>query len=86
MESKTKGWFTVAMVFIIGAIVINVLMMLTGAFAALAAAVAVAGPAVLLLLIIPGMALIGICILIAKVIVDRVESKEDDYYSKNIHQ
>ncbi|MEO1028639.1 MAG: hypothetical protein AAFX02_06220 [Pseudomonadota bacterium] len=84
MENKTKGWFTVAMMFLIGGAIIYGLMALTGGLIFLGAAVAQAGPGVLLLLLIPGLPLIGVGILIAKVIVDRVENKEDDYYSKNI--
>ena len=86
MESKTKGWFTVAMVFIFTAAVLYGLLAFTGIATALGLAVAEAGPGILLLLIIPGLALIGFGILVAKVIVDRLNSKEDDYYSKNIHQ
>lgn len=86
MESKTKGWFTVAMVFLIGAAILYGLVAFTGIVVALGLAVAEAGPGILLLLIVPAMALIGIGILVAKVIVDRVGNKEDDYYSKNIHR
>lgn len=86
MENKTKGWFTLAMVLIFTPAVLYAGLVVFGVTTALSQAAAGAGPGIFLLLLIPASVIAGFGILIAKVILDRIGNKEDDYYSKNIHK
>lgn len=43
-----------------------------------------AGVPVFLILLIPGMVLVGFLLMVIKVVADRLGSKEDDYYSKTV--
>lgn len=81
---STKGWFSVGIGLILAGAAIYGLLMLLGVSFAIGAATAEVGAPFWAVLLIPGLVVIGFLVLILKVIVDRLNSPEDDYYSKNI--
>ena len=84
MAEQTKGWFAVGIGLIIAGCAFYGAMVLLGiAFVIGQASTEADGP-VWLVLIVPGLILLGFIVLIAKVIVDRLGNDEDDYYSKNV--
>lgn len=83
-EQSTKGWFTVGIGLIIAGGAIYGLLMIMGIGLAIGEVSAEAGAPVLFILAIPGLVAVGFLVLLAKVIVDRLNNAEDDHYSKNV--
>ncbi|MBI1339992.1 hypothetical protein GC169_07255 [bacterium] len=85
MKERTKGWGVVGVGLIIAAGAIYAIGMVLGlSFAVGQAADEVGGAPIGLLLVIPGLGVLGLLILVAKVIVDRLGNAEDDHYSKTV--
>lgn len=83
-SGTTKGWFAVGMAFIILGAMIYGLLMVFGVGFALNQASQEAGAPFWPILLIPGLVGIGFLVLLAKVIVDRLNNAEDDHYSKTV--
>lgn len=83
---RTKGWAAVGLALIIAAGAAYVILGVLGVGVAVTEASRDSGAPLYLVLLLPGMAALGFAILLAKVIVDRLNSPEDDYYSKHIDQ
>lgn len=83
-ETRTKGWFAVGIGLVIAGFAIYALLAAFGISFAIGQAANEVGAPLFAILLIPGLVSVGFLILIAKVIVDRVGNKEDDYYSKNV--
>ncbi len=81
---KTRGWFTVGIALIVAGVVIYGLLILLGVSFAIREASAEAGAPIWLVLLIPGLVALGFLVLLAKVIVDRLNNAEDDHYSKTV--
>jgi len=82
--SKTQGWFAVGMgLIILGGAIYGLLMLFGVGFALRAASAEIEGP-LWAVLLIPGLMAFGFLILLAKVVVDRLNNAEDDHYSKNV--
>ncbi|MEL6857862.1 MAG: hypothetical protein AAFO74_05715 [Pseudomonadota bacterium] len=81
---KTKGWFTVGMTLIVLGGGIYGLLTLFGVQILMAEMNAASGQAVWPILLIPGLVCLGFLVLLAKVIVDRLNNAEDDHYSKTV--
>ncbi|MEL6826416.1 MAG: hypothetical protein AAFN91_09235 [Pseudomonadota bacterium] len=85
-SGKTGGWFTVGISLIVLGGAIYGLLMLFGIGFAINQASNEAGAPLWGVLLIPGLVGLGFLVLLAKVIVDRLNSAEDDHYSKNVDQ
>ncbi|MEL7032060.1 MAG: hypothetical protein AAGL97_01870 [Pseudomonadota bacterium] len=85
-SGKTGGWFTIGISLIVLGAVIYGLLMLFGIGFAINQASQEAGAPFWGILLIPGLVGLGFLVLLAKVIVDRLNSAEDDHYSKNVDQ
>ena len=83
---KTKGWFTVGITLIILGGAVYGLLALFGIQIVLSEMNAASGQALWPILLIPGLVGLGFLVLLAKVIVDRLNNAEDDHYSKNVDQ
>lgn len=83
-QNKTKGWFAVGLGLIIAGGAIYGLLTIIGVGFALGQASSQAGAPLFLVLLIPGLVVAGLLILLAKVVVDRLNNAEDDYYSKTV--
>lgn len=81
---KTRGWFTVGIALILLGAAVYGLLILLGVGFAVSEASAEAGAPVWLVLLIPGLVVLGFLVLVAKVIVDRLNNAEDDHYSKTV--
>lgn len=81
---KTKGWFAIGVGLIIAGGAIYGLLMLLGIGFAIHQASAEAGAPIFVVLLIPGLVALGFLVLLAKVIVDRLNNAEDDHYSKTV--
>lgn len=81
---KTKGWFALGIGMIVAGGAIYGLAILFGIGFALNQASAEAGAPVWVVLLIPGLVGLGFLVLLAKVIVDRINNAEDDHYSKTV--
>ena len=79
----TKGWFTVGLTLIIIGGGLYFLATFFGLQYALQSQ-ADAPPEFWLVLLIPGLVVLGFLVLLTKVIVDRLNSPEDDHYSKHV--
>ncbi len=80
MSKRTNGWAVVGIgLIIVGAVIYGAAVLVAGGVA-----LAHAGPLSWPVLIVGGPPALGFLILIAKVIVDRIDNKEDAYYSKNV--
>ena len=85
-SGKTGGWFTVGISLIVLGGAIYGLLMLFGIGFAINQASNEAGAPLWGVLLIPDLVGLGFLVLLAKVIVDRLNSAEDDHYSKNVDQ
>lgn len=89
-KSVTRGWFAVGIGLIIaGGAVYGLFMILAGGYAigtVVGSASAEAGVSLLAVLAVPGSIVLGFLVLLAKVVVDRLNNAEDDHYSKNVHK
>ena len=85
-SGKTGGWFTIGISLIVLGAAIYGLLMLLGIGFAINQASLEAGAPLWGVLLIPGLVGLGFLVLLAKVIVDRLNSAEDDHYSKNVDQ
>ena len=83
-SGKTRGWFTAGMALIIAGGAIYGLLILLGVGFAIHQASAEAGAPIWVALLIPGLVALGFLVLLAKVIVDRLNNAEDDHYSKTV--
>ncbi|MCR9195954.1 MAG: hypothetical protein NXH88_14550 [Hyphomonas sp.] len=83
-SGKTQGWFAVGIGLIIAGGAIYGLLMLLGIGFAINQASAQAGAPIWAVLLIPGLVALGFLVLLAKVIVDRLNNAEDDHYSKTV--
>ena len=81
---KTKGWFTVGITLIILGGAVYGLLALFGIQIVLSEMNAASGQALWPILLIPGLVGLGFLVLLAKVIVDRMNNAEDDHYSKTV--
>ncbi len=80
MSKRTNGWAGVGIgLIIVGAVIYGAVFLVAGGVA-----LASAGPISWSVLVVAGPSALGFLILIAKVIVDRIDNKEDAYYSKNV--
>ena len=85
-SGTTNGWFTIGIALIvIGASLYGALILLGIGFA-INQASDEAGAPLWGVLLIPGLVGLGFLVLLAKVIVDRLNSAEDDHYSNNVDQ
>ncbi len=83
-KSPTQGWFAIGIgLIIIGAVVYGLFMIL-GISLAIGAASSEVGAPIWGVLAIPGLVGLGFLVLLAKVVVDRLNNAEDDHYSKNV--
>ena len=80
----TKGWFAIGLGLIIAGGAIYGLLMLLGIGFAINQASIEAGAQIWPVLLIPGLVGVGFLVLLAKVIVDRMNNAEDDHYSKTV--
>jgi hypothetical protein len=78
----TKGWFAVGIGLIILGAAVYALGTLFGVFVILQESSEVVGTPFWAVLLIPGLVGLGFLVLLAKVIVDRLNNAEDDHYSK----
>jgi len=83
-KTGTNGLFVVGIGLIILAGAMYGILTLLGVSFAIAQVSAEAGASLWLILALPAIATIGFLMLVAKVVLDRLNSKEDDYYSRNI--
>lgn len=81
---KTKGWFAVGIGLIIAGGAVYGLLMLLGIGFAINQASNEAGAPFWAILVIPGLVALGFLVLLAKVIVDRLNNAEDDHYSRTV--
>ena len=81
---KTKGWFTVGIGLIVAGGAVYGLLILLGIGFAINQASADVGSPVWAVLLIPGLVVLGFLVLLAKVIVDRLNNAEDAHYSKTV--
>ncbi|MEO1304991.1 MAG: hypothetical protein AAFV37_08445 [Pseudomonadota bacterium] len=81
---NTKGWFTIGLSLIVGGGAVYGLAIFLGIGVALNEASADVGTPFWAVLLIPGLVGLGFIVLLAKVIVDRLNSAEDDHYSKTV--
>lgn len=81
---KTKGWFALGIGMIVVGGAIYGLLILFGIGFALNQASAESNAPVWAVLLIPGLVGLGFLVLLAKVIVDRINNAEDDHYSKTV--
>lgn len=81
---KTKGWFAVGIGLIVAGGAIYGLLILLGIGFAINQASAEAGAPIWAVLLIPGLVALGFLVLLAKVIVDRLNNAEDDHYAKTV--
>ncbi|MEO1189328.1 MAG: hypothetical protein AAFW60_09655 [Pseudomonadota bacterium] len=85
-SGKTGGWFTIGIsLIVLGAAIYGVLMLFGIGFA-INQASQEAGAPLWGVLLIPGLVGLGFLVLLAKVIVDRLNNAEDDHYSKHVDQ
>lgn len=81
---KTKGWFAIGLgLIVVGAAIYGLLGLLGIGFAINQASID-AGMPLWPVLVIPGLIGLGFLVLLAKVIVDRLNNAEDDHYSKTV--
>lgn len=85
-SGKTRGWFAIGIGLIIVGGAIYGLLMLFGIGFAVNQASAEAGVSFWAVLLIPGLVGLGFLVLLAKVIVDRLNNPEDDHYSKTVEK
>ena len=81
---NTKGWFTVGLSLIVIGGAIYALGTVFGLFVLFQQAEQAVGTPFWAVLLIPGLVVMGFIVLLAKVIVDRLNSAEDDHYSKTV--
>ena len=83
-SGKTNDWFTVGIsLIVLGAAIYGLLMLFGIGFAINQASNEVGAP-LWGMLLIPGLVGLGFLVLLAKVIVDRLNNAEDDHYSKTV--
>ena len=63
-----------------------VLVLLTAVVGLFAWAFSLKGALLMLVLLLPALGVAGMGILLAKVVLDRLGNREDDYYSKNVER
>lgn len=82
---KTKGWFAIGMGLIIaGGAIYGLLILLGVGFAFTQASQEAVRTVFWPVLVIPGLVGLGFLVLLAKVIVDRLNNAEDEHYSKTV--
>mgnify|MGYP001799394772 FL=1 len=81
---RTKGWFTVGIALIVLGGGIYALGTVFGLFVLIQQSEDVVGAPFWAFLLIPGLVGLGFLVLLAKVIVDRLNNAEDDHYSKTV--
>lgn len=82
----TKGWFAIGLGLIVLGGVLYGAIALLGVGLLINQATIAAGATVWGVLLIPGLVGLGFLVLVAKVIVDRINSAEDDHYSKHVEK
>ncbi|GAB5458399.1 MAG: hypothetical protein Hens3KO_14290 [Henriciella sp.] len=83
-NNKTRGWFAIGIGLIIFGGAIYGLLFITGIGFAISAASEEIGSSVWAVLAVPGLVIVGFLVLLAKVVVDRLDNAEDDHYSKMV--
>lgn len=83
-NNPTRGWFAVGIGLIIFGGAIYAVLMMTGIGFAIYTASAETGAPFWAVLAIPGLVALGFLVLLAKVVVDRLNNAEDDHYSKTV--
>ena len=81
---RTKGWFTLGITLIVIGGAVYALGTVFGVFVLLQQSEDIAGTPFWAVLLIPGLVGLGFLVLLAKVIVDRLNNAEDDHYSKTV--
>ncbi|MCR9271270.1 MAG: hypothetical protein ACX94B_10945 [Henriciella sp.] len=82
--SRTKGWFTLGLSLIIIGGAVYALGTVFGVFVLVQQSSEAAGAPIWPILLIPGLVGLGFLVLLAKVIVDRLNNAEDDHYSRTV--
>lgn len=82
--SRTKGWFTLGLTLIIIGGGFYALGTVFGVFVLVQQSEAAVGTPFWAVLMIPGLVGLGFLVLLAKVIVDRLNNAEDDHYSRTV--
>ena len=80
----TKGWFAVGIGLIILGGAVYVLGTIFGVFMIVQESSQAVGTPIWAVLLIPALVGLGFLVLLAKVIVDRLNNAEDDHYSKTV--
>ncbi len=80
----TKGWFAIGIGLIILGGAVYALGTIFGVFVILQESSETVGTPLWPVLLIPGLVGLGFLVLLAKVIVDRLNNAEDDHYSKTV--
>ena len=80
----TKGWFAVGIGLIILGGAVYVLGTVFGVFMIVQESSQAVGTPIWAVLLIPALVGLGFLVLLAKVIVDRLNNAEDDHYSKTV--
>lgn len=83
-NSRTRGWFAIGFGLIVAGGAIYGLLFIIGIGFAINTASEETGPAIWAVLAIPGLVILGFLVLLAKVVVDRLDNAEDDHYSKTV--
>ena len=83
-SGPTRGWFAVGIGLIILGAAIYGIMVLAGIGLAIGAASKETGAPAWLILLVPGLPVLGFLVLLTKVVVDRLHNGEDDHYSKTV--
>ena len=81
---KTKGWFTVGITLIVLGGLVYGLLTLFGVHIVLSEMNDASGQSLWPILLIPGLVGLGFLVLLAKVIIDRLNNAEDDHYSRTV--
>lgn len=80
----TKGWFTFGIALIVLGGAIYALGTVFGLFVLFQQSEELVGASFWAVLLIPGLVGLGFLVLLAKVVVDRLNNAEDDHYSKTV--
>ncbi len=83
-QGNTRGWFALGLGLIIIGGGIYALLTLAGIGFAFHTVSEESGAPIWAIMFVPGLVLLGFAILLAKVVVDRLNNEEDDHYSRTV--